>query len=32
VSISIVPYAFREVSSRVASATVVGFIAGYLLS
>jgi ZIP family zinc transporter len=32
VSISIVPYAFREVSSRVASATVIGFIAGYLLS
>jgi ZIP family zinc transporter len=32
VSIAIVPYAFSEVSSRVASATVVGFIVGYLLS
>ena len=32
VSISIVPYAFSEVSSQVASATVVGFIGGYLLS
>jgi ZIP family zinc transporter len=32
VSISIIPYAFSEVSSLVASATVVGFIAGYLLS
>jgi hypothetical protein len=32
VSISIVPHAFAEVSSRVATATVLGFIAGYLLS
>jgi zinc transporter, ZIP family len=32
VCISIVPYAFKEVSSRVASATVIGLIAGYLLS
>jgi ZIP family zinc transporter len=31
-SISIVPYAFDEVSSRVALATVAGFICGYLLS
>ena len=32
VSIAIVPHAFEEVSSRVAVATVVGFITGYLLS
>jgi ZIP family zinc transporter len=32
VSISIVPHAFAEVSSLVATATVLGFIAGYLLS
>ena len=32
VSISIIPYAFSEVSSLVATATVVGFLAGYLLS
>jgi ZIP family zinc transporter len=32
VSIAIIPYAFSAVSSRVASATVLGFIAGYLLS
>ncbi len=32
VSISIVPHAFAEVSSRVATATVLGLIAGYLLS
>jgi ZIP family zinc transporter len=32
VSISIVPHAFAEVSSRVATATVLGFITGYLLS
>ena len=32
VSISIIPYAFSEVSSLVASATVLGFITGYLLS
>jgi ZIP family zinc transporter len=32
VSIAIVPYAFAEVSSRVATATVLGFVAGYLLS
>src|SRR5215207_7820318 len=32
VSIAIVPHAFETVSRQVASATVVGFIAGYLLS
>lgn len=32
VSISIIPYAFSEVSSRVATATVLGFLGGYLLS
>jgi zinc transporter, ZIP family len=32
VSISVIPYAFDEVSSGVAIATVVGFIGGYLLS
>ena len=32
VSISIIPYAFAEVSSRVAAATVLGFMAGYVLS
>jgi ZIP family zinc transporter len=32
VSIAIIPYAFSAVSSRVAAATVLGFIAGYLLS
>jgi zinc transporter, ZIP family len=32
VSISIIPYAFAEVSSMVATAAVLGFIAGYLLS
>jgi ZIP family zinc transporter len=32
VSISIVPHAFAEVSSRVATATMLGFIGGYLLS
>ncbi|MBA2460841.1 MAG: hypothetical protein H0V45_03595 [Actinobacteria bacterium] len=32
VSISIIPYAFSQVSSLVASATVLGFVAGYLLS
>jgi ZIP family zinc transporter len=32
ISIAIVPHAFSEVSSRVATATVLGFIAGYLLS
>jgi ZIP family zinc transporter len=32
VSISVVPHAFAEVSSTVATATVLGFIAGYLLS
>jgi ZIP family zinc transporter len=31
-SISIIPYTFDEVSSRVALATVLGFIAGYVLS
>jgi ZIP family zinc transporter len=32
VSISIIPYAFSEVSDLVASAAVLGFIGGYLLS
>jgi ZIP family zinc transporter len=32
VTISIVPHAFAEVSRAVATATVVGFVAGYLLS
>jgi ZIP family zinc transporter len=32
VSIAIVPHAFNEVSRSVATATVAGFIAGYLLS
>ena len=32
VSISIIPHAFSEVSRLVASATVIGFAAGYLLS
>jgi zinc transporter, ZIP family len=32
VSISVIPYAFEEVSGEVAIATVLGFIAGYLLS
>jgi len=32
VSISVVPYAFAEVSGLVAAATVLGFIGGYLLS
>ena len=32
ISIAIVPHAFAEVSSRVATATVAGFICGYLLS
>jgi ZIP family zinc transporter len=32
VSISIIPYAFEEVSRRVAIAMVAGFVAGYLLS
>jgi ZIP family zinc transporter len=32
ISVSIVPHAFAEVSSRVALASVAGFIAGYLLS
>lgn len=32
ISISIVPYAFSEVSSLVATATVLGFVSGYLLS
>jgi ZIP family zinc transporter len=31
-SIAIVPHAFEEVSSRVATATVLGFMTGYLLS
>jgi ZIP family zinc transporter len=32
VSIAVIPYAFSEVNRLVASATVAGFIAGYLLS
>jgi zinc transporter, ZIP family len=32
VSISIIPHAFSEVSSAVAAATVLGFVAGFLLS
>ena len=32
VSIAIVPHAYKEVSGMVAAATVLGFIAGYLLS
>lgn len=32
ISISIVPYAFSEVSSLVATTTVLGFVGGYLLS
>jgi ZIP family zinc transporter len=32
ISVSIVPHAFAEVSSRVAVASVAGFIVGYLLS
>jgi ZIP family zinc transporter len=32
ISVSIIPYAFSEVSSRVAIAAAVGFIAGYLFS
>jgi zinc transporter, ZIP family len=32
ISISIIPYAFTEVSSRVALAAIAGFIGGYLLS
>jgi len=32
ISIAIVPHAFAEVSSRVATATMLGFVAGYLLS
>jgi hypothetical protein len=30
--VSIVPYAFSEVSSLVATASVLGFVGGYLLS
>jgi hypothetical protein len=32
ISISIVPYAFSEVSGLVATVTVLGFVGGYLLS
>jgi ZIP family zinc transporter len=32
VSIAIIPHAFEEVSARVAVATALGFVAGYLLS
>jgi len=32
ISISIIPYAFKEVSGLVATATVLGFVGGYLLS
>ena len=31
ISVSIIPHAFSEVSSEVATSSVVGFIAGYLL-
>ena len=32
VSIAIIPHTFAEVSKRVALATMLGFVAGYLLS
>jgi ZIP family zinc transporter len=32
ISIAVIPYAFSEVSTRVASATVIGFVLGYILS
>ncbi len=32
ISIAIVPHAFSDISSRVATAMVAGFVAGYLLS
>lgn len=32
ITIAVVPYAFSEVSTRVATATVLGFILGYVLS
>jgi zinc transporter ZupT len=32
ISIAVIPHAFEEVSSVVATATVAGFIVGYLLS
>jgi ZIP family zinc transporter len=32
ISIAVIPYAFREVSTRVAIATVLGFVVGYVLS
>ena len=32
ISVSIIPHAFSEVNSEVATASGVGFIAGYLLS
>jgi hypothetical protein len=31
ISMSVIPYAFAEVSSRVALAAVLGFVAGYVL-
>ena len=31
ISVSIIPHAFSEVNSEVATASVVGFVAGYLL-
>ena len=32
ISIAVIPYAFKEVSTRVAIATVLGFVVGYVLS
>ncbi len=32
ISIAVIPYAFREVSTRVAIATSLGFVVGYVLS
>jgi zinc transporter ZupT len=32
VTIAVIPHAFDEVSRRVATATVAGFVLGYLLS
>jgi ZIP family zinc transporter len=32
ISVSVIPYAFSEVNSRVALASVLGFVVGYLLS
>ena len=32
ISIAVIPYAFKEVSTRVAIATSLGFVVGYVLS